>query len=247
MKAIRLIIAALVALPTTLAAQTIWTGPAMAFSKANFADHTLAANQDFLTSNVIITRASSQGIFNIAVESSYVDFQSPTDTEWSFGNTGQIGSLTFEDWESAVNGNPPGMVGAPMVCHLITDDIYIDVTFTQWSAGNGAGGTSGGGFAYTRSTDNTTSVINLAGAPEFTLSPNPAANGLATVVLGDAIHGNISVHVFDVTGKEILTVNEVTKDGDNKITLDLSNEMEGLYFVQLMANNTVMTERLIVK
>jgi hypothetical protein len=42
---------------------------------------------------------------------------------------------------------PPGSVGVDAVVHLITDDIYLSLKFTSWSASG-----SGGGFSYERST-----------------------------------------------------------------------------------------------
>lgn len=47
-------------------AQTEWTGPITTFIKANNADWTLEVNQDRITSNVWITRANNQSVFNIA-------------------------------------------------------------------------------------------------------------------------------------------------------------------------------------
>lgn len=128
---------------------TIWQGETMTFTKENNADWTLEANQDRITDNVWITRANTQGIFNIAVEEDYEDFVSPVDTEWAFGTTEELGSLTFNTWELLSDSNPPSTVDQNMVLHLITDDIYIDIKFTSWT-----GGGQGGGFSHERSTMN---------------------------------------------------------------------------------------------
>ena len=60
-------------------AQSVWTGPKINFSKQAFADWTLPENQDRITDNVWLTRADLMGVFNIAVDSSYMG-PSPTDT-----------------------------------------------------------------------------------------------------------------------------------------------------------------------
>ena len=143
----------------------IWDGPSITFTKDDFADWTDPANQDFLTPNVIITRADAQGIFNFATEAGYSAFSSPADTEWAFGTTADIGSLTFTDWQTWHGSFPPGVVGQDAVLHLISDDIYIDIVFTSWTVGGG----SGGGFSYIRSTPGTI--------------PEPAS-ALACVLLG---------------------------------------------------------------
>jgi hypothetical protein len=115
------------------------------FKKTDYADYTQEVNQDRLTDIVWITRETSQGIFNIQSESSYND-GSPAGTEWAYGTTADIGSLTFATWGSTHNGNPPSMVNRDMVLHLIDDDIYIDIKFLSWT-NNG----QGGGFSYVRS------------------------------------------------------------------------------------------------
>ena len=95
-----------------------------------------------------ITRGAIRGIYNARSESDYVVNFSPADTEWAFGTTSDLGSLTFEAWQVAVANNPPASTGQDMVVHLITDDIYIDIKFTEW----GLGSQSGGSFEYERST-----------------------------------------------------------------------------------------------
>ena len=126
-------------------AADIWDGPSITFTKGDFVDETDPANQDFLTPNVIITRGDFQGIFNIAQEGVYQS-GSPADTEWAFGTTADIGSLTFQDWDLWHGLNPLSTLGQEAVLHLISEDIYIDIMFTAWTQGGG------GGFSYIRST-----------------------------------------------------------------------------------------------
>ncbi|OIQ27218.1 MAG: hypothetical protein BM564_13065 [Bacteroidetes bacterium MedPE-SWsnd-G2] len=128
---------------------TVWQGEKITFSKSNNADWTLEANQDRITNNVWITRANNQGIFNIATETNYTDFSSPSDTEWALGTTSSIEGLTFQNWEDTSGSTPPNLVDQDMVVHLISDNIYIDIKFTSWQSGG-----QGGGFSYERSSSN---------------------------------------------------------------------------------------------
>jgi hypothetical protein len=140
-----------------LEAQTVWTGPEVTFTKPDGADWTLPEYQDRITPGVWLTRADTQGLFNIAVERSYDPGTQlrPTNTEWAFaglnGNptTGvtaaNYADLVFDTWRASVVGTPPASVGLAGVLHLISEDIYISITFNSWSVG-------AGGFSYTRST-----------------------------------------------------------------------------------------------
>ena len=135
-------------------AQTVWTGPDITFTKVDFADWTLEANQDRITDNVWITRADMRGIFNINVEDEYAfpANTSPADTEWAFGSAADWQDLTFTTWFDWFGMNPIGILNVDAVVHLITDDVYIDITFLTWTLGPLGGGTGGGGFSYARST-----------------------------------------------------------------------------------------------
>lgn len=162
----------LVSCTNLVLSQTMWTGPTITFTKANFADWTLPANQDFITSNVILTRANTKGIFNIATETGFddVNYDSPVDTEWANGSISDgISNLTFDSWDESNMSDPPGNIGVNKVLHLITDDIYIDIVFTAWSQSN-----AGGGFTYERSTDQNLNNNSYQFDNLVKLYPNPS-------------------------------------------------------------------------
>ena len=117
----------------------------VSFSKANYADASLKANQDSIAYDIKITRGDDSGIYNANDETSFDSDVSPSGTLWSFGTTADVGSLTFQPWKDAVNSNPPASVGKDMVMYLYEHDIYVDIMFTSWT-NNG----NGGGFSYTR-------------------------------------------------------------------------------------------------
>ena len=149
------ILGVLLTLGREVFAATIWSGPIITFSKANFANPTLPQNQDRITSNVWITRGNTQGIFNIAQETGYTHFSSPLHTQWANGSAANWQNLIFQDWEdwARANVNPPGTVNVDAVLHLITDNIYLDIKFLSWTESIG-----GGGFSYQRSTPTPTYV-----------------------------------------------------------------------------------------
>jgi glucose/arabinose dehydrogenase len=134
--------------PLSGRATTIWTGPNTSFVNNAGSDPTQAVNQDRLTADVWITRGGIQGIYNAATESGFAHFFSPQNTAWSDGTLANYASLTYVDWDTwakVQHGGPPSTVGLNAVVHLVSDDIYLSVTFTSW-------GGSAGGFSYVRST-----------------------------------------------------------------------------------------------
>ena len=159
------ILAILTGFVSTASAE-VWMGPTMTFAKAGSDDPTLPENQDQLTANVAITRQSFGGIFNAVAETAFVKGISPADTEWAFsGLDGNPSGVAFNaeicaspeapcrflDWWNAQGPSSMGqnLVARPAVLHLLTDDIYLDIIFTEWLSA-----TSGGDMAYERSTSN---------------------------------------------------------------------------------------------
>jgi hypothetical protein len=129
----------LLATVTSTRAATIWNGPAISESNAT--------EPDKITANVWLTRGGNQGLYNAATESGFTHFLSPADTEWADGTTADYATLSYTDWNTwakNIHGGPPGTVGVNAVVHLISDDIYIDITFTSWS--------QGAAYSYERST-----------------------------------------------------------------------------------------------
>jgi hypothetical protein len=131
-------------------AATIWTGPSISFTKSNFGNPSLAANQDRMTSDIWISRSSSQGLFNVFSEPGFTHYLSPSGTEWANGSLANYASLSYTDWNSwakGINAGPSSTVGVNAVLHLIPDNVYLSIRFTSWTSGG-----AGGGFSYIRST-----------------------------------------------------------------------------------------------
>jgi hypothetical protein len=139
-------------------AQTVWSGFDVQFSKPLFADPTAPENQDRITPNTWITRGTNQGLFNASVEGGYSEGISPQNTEWATAlmpaNAAEAiaasnwADLTFDDWVNAYGGSgtqmlPGRLTNNNAVVHLIMEDVYLDLRFTEWSG-------AGGAFAYER-------------------------------------------------------------------------------------------------
>ena len=136
-------------------AQTVWSGFDFVFAKPN----DLHEVQDQITTNVRIARTVQQGIYNSVTEAGWT-LDSPADTLWAtyINNPGETiaatnwSSLDFEPWIDAYGGQgqfpsplPARLLGGPAVLHLITDNVYLDIQFTNWTSN-----AQGGGFSYMR-------------------------------------------------------------------------------------------------
>ncbi|MDB6056194.1 MAG: hypothetical protein JWO95_38 [Verrucomicrobiales bacterium] len=167
---------------TSLQAATIWSG-----SNTNFTQN-VSGPSDHLTARVIITRGQNFPIYNSVLEGSANKTDSPKDTEWAFGTLANHSTLTYKPFYTFATASSPGFVaggilGKDAVCHLKTDDIYLQVHFTAWGSG------SSGGFAYTRSTPAAvapTPTVNITNPPSsvYSAPANVKITAIASVSSG---------------------------------------------------------------
>jgi hypothetical protein len=138
---------------STTAAPKVWTGLANTFAR------TAESTADHITDLVALTRGTSGGIYNSVVETFFDNAVSPADTEWATDRNNAEANIAAANWSNLhfdpwaiAYGPQPGMnvVGRDAVLHLISDDIYLDIRFSQWATGGGGGGGSTGTFTYLR-------------------------------------------------------------------------------------------------
>jgi len=86
-------------------------------------------------------------MFNGVSETFYTHNVSPAGTAWAVGSLADYATLTYTDWETCGGGHPVlTLPGQQLVVHLIAEDIYLSLKFTD------LGGHGFGGFSYVRST-----------------------------------------------------------------------------------------------
>lgn len=208
-------------------AQTVWDGATLTFTKASGADPNTEAAQDRITSNVWITRGNNGGqIYNAKTDPNSGKLTSPADTEWAEGAAADYATLTFQAFRSV--GKPQSLVNKNLVCHLITDDIYIDVKFTSW--GNGGGGRNGGGssFTYERSTDPSLSVDDLS-REKIQFSPNPSFDYLQV----SGLTGPKKYSIYNILGVAVKT-----GETSNNQKIGTQNISSGLYLLKFENGDT---------
>jgi hypothetical protein len=199
-----LFLLAVLSAPLTTEAATIWTGPTLSFNNHSVSD------VDQITPKVWLTRGGVQGIYNAVTETSFTHNFSPADTEWANGTTANYASLSYTDWNTwaaGANPGPPSTVGVNAVVHLISEDIYLDITFTSWPDGH-SGNT---GFSYIRSTPAvvnnplTVTITNPASGAVFAAPANITIQASAS----DPVTGGSVTNVQFLVGSTVLT-NETT-------------------------------------
>lgn len=123
----------------------IWSGPNIEFKKEVGDDPKDKLNQDEITSSVSLTRGTNGEIYNVVLEEKAQKGVSPLGTQWAIGSIDNISNLSFSSFRNAV-GSPQNVVGKSLVLHIIDQDVYLSVEFTDW------GQSQKGNFTYIRST-----------------------------------------------------------------------------------------------
>jgi hypothetical protein len=172
-------------------ASTVWNGPSIAFY------HTQENNlQDQLAADVKLTRGSSGGLYNSAMESGAVSDTSPKGTAWAVGTLANFSTLSYGPCPLEAGNRPPNLVNTTFVVHLTSasDDIYLQLTLTNWG---GAGGSGDKTFGYIRTT---------ASAPPPTISiTNPVSGAVFGAPATVSIGASASVSSGTVTNVQFFT------------------------------------------
>ena len=97
---------------------------------------TNAANQDMLSDTVALTRDFRGGMFNALYQDDQYNYLAPSNTEWALlpeGKTFEEGrcQMRFCNWNECFS-----MVGKPGVVHLMQEDVYYNIMFTNWTSDN---------------------------------------------------------------------------------------------------------------
>lgn len=205
-------LAALLACVSASAA-TVWTGPLITYTQPG-SDPTKPANQDVLTPKVGLTRAISAGMFNAVSEASYSRNSSPADTEWAVGSLENFATLTYTNWEAAGSGRPVlNLPGKQLVLHLISEDIYLSLKFTQ------LGGNFAGGFSYVRSTP---AGANTAPAVSLNSPTNSAAFAAPALVVLSATASDADGSVTNVMFFDAATLLGSTNSAPYSLSVTLA-------------------------
>ena len=173
------------------------------------------------------------------IKASGVDVNSVfhTDYEMNFEDRSIVGS----DWKF-LNDMFEWEI-TPDECYFIQDqlgDIY-KLIFTDF------GGTSTGDISYT------TELVSGAGINDnemlslLQVYPNPISNGQLNIVLDSRQAQQVSIQVLDLSGKVVLSQTEQLYGSMSQIEVDAAALSTGVYVISISTNDTMITEKIVVR
>lgn len=92
----------------------------------------------------------------------------------------------------------------------------------------------------------TVGINEIKSIDEVVIYPNPASTN-ATIEFNLDNEENLAINIYDVTGKLVNQIGNTTYSvGNQKITIDGSNLENGLYYVNIVSESGVITQRLMI-
>lgn len=88
-------------------------------------------------------------------------------------------------------------------------------------------------------------IDNINQASSLKVLPNPT-NGLFELTLGGAENGNYQINITDVTGKLVINQTVLNQQSELNQKLDLSGFNKGVYFLKLINNDKVYTQKIVL-
>ncbi len=204
--------------------QIIWNTGSTTFTK------TAGGQQDCITAQTCLTRITV--LYNSMCETvsgnQGCSYPGPCNTEWAYGDITNWNTLTYRPLFTVNGCTPTSMVGNPLVCHLIAENIYLQITFNSWTAG-------GGNFSYTRTTGSTLPIIlsnfvgyNQGGSNNLSWSSSTESN---------FSHYNVQRSSDGFNFLNLAQMNSKAPDGNSTITLNYSftdlNSLQGYNYYRL--------------
>jgi hypothetical protein len=171
-----------------------------------------------------ITRGENQGIYNPYREENWNENNSPAGTEWNadgWENLSDIESRTYSNFYDAVGGQlGNNVVGANLIMHIISTDIYYAVKFLSWTQGG-----NGGGFSYVKYGINLSEIDEGVTFADGTVLKSAAGIGQVKLTASgnrriEEVYGSATVTVTPIETINMTTTASRSATNENVIWLD---------------------------
>jgi Secretion system C-terminal sorting domain/Reeler domain len=115
-----------------------------------------------------------------------------------------------------------------------------------YAVGNAANGSGGNGTASINAefAELTSSVNELATTVEMSVSPNPTSESVV-LSLSSKKSKNIHVRMTDISGRTVISEKKTIQEGENTIKLDVSNLVTGVYMIQVVENQDIISKKIL--
>ena len=80
----------------------------------------------------------------------------------------------------------------------------------------------------------------------FKIFPNPS-NGSAIVSFESRNNGNLEINVSNLIGQNVLSLNTEVVKGNNAVSLDLTNNVQGIYLVTIGTGENKLIQKLVIE
>jgi len=151
---------------------TVWDAGSLTFTKP-------PSSSDCITAQTCLSRITVLYNTVTGTVSGHLPcpgYLGPTNTEWAYGHISQWNTLVYDKLYNINSCAPPTMVNQPLVLHLISENIYLQVRFNFWNSGSSS-------FSYARTTAAAAAYASISGRLMTTAG---RAIRRATVTLNDA-------------------------------------------------------------
>ena len=123
----------------------------------------------------------------------------------------------------------------------MSDEEYV---YNSEDDGAGSGGGSDGGDDEDINIQNTTDVQNLVMTNDVQMYPNPST-GVINMDVNLFNRDNLTINVTNSIGQRVSQVSDENTFGGHYV-LDLSNEPNGVYFIEVQTGTGVTTRRVVI-
>ena len=163
-------------------------------------------------------------------------------------------SATPIDHYGTVAANSAGSIQLPLLA--VGSTLYVNANLGVESCGNYWNYTRGGKNGmlingshnrlgnWDHTADNATDLISSTGKNAL-VYPNPA-NDNFTINYFSEEATNMSIEIADITGKKVLTKNQLISKGENNINVQLLELLPGVYFLNMSNNEFSQREKIII-
>lgn len=181
-----------------------------------------------------------------------IDFQGYLYVSGQINSAGAISATRMARWDGVRWCNPGadftfagGSSGTPGSLAVLNNELYAGGSFDFINGDTTNNIAKYTGSSYVDVCDTTAGIFELANAINVSIYPLPAVN-IITIEFDLIDTKNVLIEMKNILGQTVKTIsnNTLTK-GKNKFEIDVSKLSNGMYFIQLQSERSIITKKII--